>query len=97
MTYSGKQLQITSLCLFLGARTVQHFNRPEDPKRFTKPEVYRRPATNIAGDVWQDYGRPTEGYYAQRNPSKWSLLQWNKSTKLHQTVYGTIVQKVQLR
>ena len=49
---------------------MQHFNKAEDPKRFTRPEVYRRPPTNLPGDVWHDYGRPTEGYYAQRNPSR---------------------------
>ncbi|KAL4220785.1 hypothetical protein ACF0H5_019053 [Mactra antiquata] len=73
----------------VGARTVQHFNKAEDPKRFTKPEVYRRHPTNIAGDVWMDYGRPTEGYYAQRNPN--SKTWFGSSVPLNRT---TILQDI---
>lgn len=53
----------------VGSRTIQHFNQAEDSKRFTKPEVYRRPTTNIPGQIGMDYGRPSVGYYAPRNPS----------------------------
>ena len=49
---------------------MQHFNQAEDSKRFTKPEVYRRPATNLPGQIGMDYGRPSVGYFAPRNPSK---------------------------
>ena len=58
---------------FTGSRTIQHFNQAEDSKRFTKPEVYRRPATNIPGQIGMEYGRPSVGYYAPRNPSKQGL------------------------
>ena len=43
--------------------------------RFTTIDMYRRPATNIPGRIVMDYGRPGDGYYAQRNPSKYSSWQ----------------------
>ncbi|XP_052760729.1 uncharacterized protein LOC128203369 isoform X1 [Mya arenaria] len=85
----------------VGERTNQHFNRPEDPKRFTKPEVYRRPPTNIAGDVYQDHGRPTEGYFAQRNPNSqtWfgSTVPLNRTTVLQDIRPKTMAEYSQLR
>ena len=62
-----------NFCLFLyisGVRTVQHFNRPEDPNRFVNTDLYRRQNANRYGTVHQKYGRPGEGYYLMRNPSK---------------------------
>ncbi|XP_045161564.1 uncharacterized protein LOC123526468 isoform X1 [Mercenaria mercenaria] len=73
----------------VGSRTVQHFNKSEDSKRFTKPEVYRRHPTNLPGDVWMDYGRPTEGYYAQRNPN--SQTWFGSSVPLNRT---TVLQDI---
>jgi len=32
--------------------------------------MYRRPATTYTGRVVMDYGRPGDGYYTQRFPSK---------------------------
>ena len=52
---------------------MQHFNQAEDSKRFTMPEVYRRPTTNIPGPIGMDYGRPSLGYFAPRNPCKLKL------------------------
>ena len=54
----------------VGVRTVQHFNRPEDPNRFVNTDLYRRQNANRYGAVHQKYGRPGEGYYLMRNPSK---------------------------
>lgn len=85
----------------VGIRTIQHFNQPEDSKRFTKPEVYRRPATNIGGDVWMDYGRPTEGYYAQRNPNSttWfgSTVPLNRTTVLQNIRPKTTAEYAEIR
>ncbi|KAL3862336.1 hypothetical protein ACJMK2_008313 [Sinanodonta woodiana] len=68
----------------VGQRTVQHFNQPEDSKRFVTIDMYRRPPTNMPGYVTMDYGRPSEGYYSQKNPN---FTTWFGSTvplkKLH--------------
>ncbi|XP_071147584.1 uncharacterized protein [Mytilus edulis] len=53
----------------VGVRTVQHFNRPEDPNRFVNTELYRRQNTNRPGTVHMKHGRPGEGYYLMRNPN----------------------------
>lgn len=58
----------------VGSRTVQHFNQPEDTNRFLTTEVYRRHPTNRPGQINVSYGRPAEGYYLKRNPSKSSTV-----------------------
>jgi hypothetical protein len=57
-----------------GNRTMQHFNKPEDPNRFLTTELYRRQPTNLPGQLNMSYGRPAEGYYALRNPSEKTVL-----------------------
>ena len=53
----------------LGERTRSH-NFGESIDRYTNIDMYRRPATNYAGRVVMDCGRPADGYYAQKYPCK---------------------------
>ncbi|KAJ8320644.1 hypothetical protein KUTeg_002231 [Tegillarca granosa] len=64
----------TVVAYFVGSRTVQHFNQPEDTNRFLTTEVYRRHPTNRPGQINVSYGRPAEGYYLKRNPNTVILL-----------------------
>lgn len=67
----------------IGERTVQHFNRAEDPNRFVNTELYRRNATNRTGVVNPKFGRPGEGYYLMRNPN--SQTWFGSSVPLNRT------------
>ena len=51
----------------VGERTRSHFfGEPID--RYTTIDMYRRPATNYPGSIVMKFGRPGQGYYAQRFP-----------------------------
>lgn len=52
-----------------GERTRSHF-AGESIDRYTMIDMYRRPPTNYPGRVVMDCGRPGDGYYAQRYPSR---------------------------
>jgi len=67
----------------IGNRTVQHFNKAEDPNRFVNTELYRRQPTNIPGPINMAHGRPAEGYYALRNPN--SKTWFGSSVPLNRT------------
>ncbi|XP_048775347.2 uncharacterized protein LOC125679934 isoform X2 [Ostrea edulis] len=67
----------------VGNRTMQHFNKPEDPNRFLTTELYRRQPTNLPGQLNMSYGRPAEGYYALRNPN--STTWFGSSVPLNRT------------
>lgn len=51
-----------------GNRTIDHFHK-EDVHRYLNIDVYHRHPTNIPSTVHMKYGRPSEGYYQQRNPN----------------------------
>ncbi|BFZ23368.1 hypothetical protein BsWGS_26407 [Bradybaena similaris] len=51
-----------------GQRTVSHFHK-EDVYRYLNIDVYKRPPTNMPSVIAMKYGRPSEGYYQQRNPN----------------------------
>ncbi|KAK2180279.1 hypothetical protein NP493_448g01045 [Ridgeia piscesae] len=52
-----------------GEKTRSHYFG-EDVARYTTIDTYRRPSTNLAGRVTMDYGRPADGYYAQKYPTR---------------------------
>jgi len=52
-----------------GERTRSHLFG-ENVDRYTTIDMYRRPTTNYPGRVVMDCGRPGDGYYAQRFPSR---------------------------
>ncbi|KAK2147969.1 hypothetical protein LSH36_524g00000 [Paralvinella palmiformis] len=52
-----------------GERTRSHYFG-ESPDRYTTIDMYRRPATNYSGRVVMDCGRPGDGYYTQKFPSR---------------------------
>ena len=54
-----------------GERTRSHFFG-ESIDRYTTIDMYRRPATNYAGRVVMDCGRPGDGYYTQKYPCKYT-------------------------
>jgi len=58
-----------------GEKTRSHYFG-EDVARYTTIDTYRRPSTNLAGRVTMDYGRPADGYYAQKYPSKQMHHSW---------------------
>ncbi|CAG5128832.1 unnamed protein product [Candidula unifasciata] len=65
-----------------GERTISHFHK-EDVYRYLNIDVYKRPPTNMPAFVAMKYGRPTDGYYQQRNPN---FNTWFGSThKLNET------------
>jgi len=51
-----------------GDRTISHFHQ-EDVHRYLNIDVYKRNPSNIPSMTHMKYGRPSEGYYQQRNPS----------------------------
>lgn len=51
-----------------GQRTIRHFHT-EDVHRYLNIDVYKRQPTNIPSQVFMKYGRPSEGYYHQKNPN----------------------------
>lgn len=51
-----------------GQRTISHFHT-EDVHRYLNIDVYKRSPTNLPSIVVMKYGRPSEGYYQQRNPN----------------------------
>jgi len=51
-----------------GERTVSHFSK-EDVHRYLNIDVYKRNPTNIPSMVVMKHGRPSEGYFQQRNPN----------------------------
>jgi len=55
--------------LSTGERTVSHFHQ-EDVHRYLNIDVYKRNPTQVPSMVVQKHGRPSEGYYQQRNPSR---------------------------
>jgi len=63
-------VSVWTLYLFrsAGERTRGHFFG-EQINGFLNIDMYRRPATMYTGRVVMDYGRPGDGYYAQRFPS----------------------------
>uniref|UniRef100_A0A1I8HDV6 HDNR domain-containing protein n=1 Tax=Macrostomum lignano TaxID=282301 RepID=A0A1I8HDV6_9PLAT len=50
-----------------GEKTLGHFDG-ESPVAFLPVDTYHRPPTNLPGEITFKYGRPGDGYYAQRNP-----------------------------
>lgn len=62
------KFQCIQFYLLLGNRTIDHFHK-EDVHRYLNIDVYHRHPTNIPSTVHMKYGRPSEGYYQQRNPS----------------------------
>ncbi|XP_064642769.1 uncharacterized protein LOC135497039 [Lineus longissimus] len=56
-----------------GSRTLRHI-QAEDKNDYLTIDCYRRPPTNQPGQVIFKYGRPSEGYYSERNPS---ITTWN--------------------
>lgn len=56
-----------------GERTISHFQN-EDVHRYLNIDVYKRPPTNLPSIVVMKHGRPGQGYYDQRNPSKINTL-----------------------
>jgi len=52
-----------------GERTRSHFFG-ESIDRYTNIDMYRRNPTNYPGRVVMDCGRPSDGYYAQKYPSR---------------------------
>jgi len=68
-----------------GERTLSHFVK-EGVDRYTNIDMYRRNPTNYAGSVMMDYGRPAQGYFAQKYPSSntWfeSSAPLNKATNM---------------
>ncbi len=58
-----------------GERTLSHF-AGQNADRFTMLEMYRRNPINHPGPVAMKYGRPGDGYYAQKYPCT-SLLSFN--------------------
>ncbi|KAK3105325.1 hypothetical protein FSP39_022664 [Pinctada imbricata] len=67
----------------VGNRSMQHFNKPEDSKRFLNIEVYRRQPTNLPGQINMAHGRPAEGYYALKYPN--STTWFGSSVPLNRT------------
>ncbi|GFO21994.1 hypothetical protein PoB_004849900 [Plakobranchus ocellatus] len=51
-----------------GQRTIRHFHT-EDVHRYLNIDMYKRPPTNIPAQVVMKHGRPSEGYYHQKNPN----------------------------
>ncbi|XP_005097604.2 uncharacterized protein LOC101850800 [Aplysia californica] len=51
-----------------GQRTIDHFHK-EDVHRYLNIDVYKRNPTNVPSMVVMKHGRPSEGYYQQRNPN----------------------------
>jgi len=59
-----------------GERTRSHFFG-ESIDRYTNIDMYRRNPTNYPGRVVMDCGRPSDGYYAQKYPSRTTWYQSN--------------------
>lgn len=51
-----------------GERTIKHFHT-EDTNQYLNIDMYKRNPTNIPSIVVMKHGRPSEGYYQQRNPN----------------------------
>ncbi|GFS04357.1 hypothetical protein ElyMa_002910800 [Elysia marginata] len=51
-----------------GQRTIRHFHT-EDVHRYLNIDMYKRQPTNIPSQVFMKHGRPSEGYYHQKNPN----------------------------
>lgn len=56
-----------------GERTRSHFFG-ESIDRYTNIDMYRRNPTNYPGPVVMDCGRPADGYYAQKYPTRTTLF-----------------------
>ncbi|ESO94081.1 hypothetical protein LOTGIDRAFT_239540 [Lottia gigantea] len=53
-----------------GSRTLHHYEKEQDPLRYTTIDMYRRPNTNLPGPNIMKFGRAADGFYQEKFPNR---------------------------